>query len=85
MEDVRRLLGKRIRALRLEQGLSQEQLGERAGLHRNFVGLVERAERACSITTVAKIADGLGVNVHELFVFPESEEQAGRKDRQPGH
>lgn len=60
------LLGKRVRARREKLGLSQERLAEQAGLHRTFVGAVERAEVNTSVVNLVKIADGLGVDVGTL-------------------
>ena len=68
MKDVKELVGKRIRALRKENGLSQEELGALADLHYTYIGAVERGERNCSIDSLSKIAKGLNVNVVDLFV-----------------
>lgn len=57
----------RVRVLREEQGISQEKLAERAGLHRTYIGMVERLERTPSLICIHKIANGLGINVKELF------------------
>jgi transcriptional regulator with XRE-family HTH domain len=59
-------LGREIRRHRKALGLSQEALAERAGLHRNYVGLLERGERNPSATTVFGLARTLGVRVSEL-------------------
>jgi transcriptional regulator with XRE-family HTH domain len=53
--------------LRLARGLSQEQLAERAGLHRNYVGGIERGERNVAIVNIAKLAAGLELTLAELF------------------
>lgn len=57
----------RVRVLREEQGISQEKLAERAGLHRTYIGMVERLERTPSLICIYKIANGLGIDVKELF------------------
>ena len=57
----------RVRVLREEQGISQERLAERAGLHRTYIGMVERLERTPSLICIYKIANGLGIDVKELF------------------
>ena len=57
----------RVITLREAQGISQEKLAERAGLHRTYIGMVERLERNPSLVCIHKIANGLGVHVTELF------------------
>jgi transcriptional regulator with XRE-family HTH domain len=61
-----RELGERVRARRKALGLSQEQLGERCGLHRTYVGQVERGEVNASVKNLLAVADGLGVDISEL-------------------
>jgi transcriptional regulator with XRE-family HTH domain len=60
-------LGDRLKGLRAQRGLSQEQLAERAGLTAKFLGEVERVEANPSATTVARLADALSVDVGDLF------------------
>jgi len=59
--------GDRIRELRHQRRLSQEALAERAGLHRTYIGFVERAERNPTLKTMEKLARGLEVSLAELF------------------
>lgn len=66
-EDRLRAFGDRVRELRKAKGLSQEELGERAELHRNFVGMLERGERNPTLVTLFRLADGLGVPPGELL------------------
>lgn len=62
-------LGVRIRSLRKAKRLSQEALAERSGLNPKYIGQIERAETNPSIETLRRIADGLGVNLSDLFAF----------------
>jgi len=59
-------LGRAIRSHRKALNLSQEALAERAGLHRNYIGFLERGERNPSATTVFLLARVLGVGASEL-------------------
>lgn len=60
-------VGGRIRELRTARAMSQEALAERAGLHRNYVGSVERGERDVGIVAIAKLAAALGLSLAEFF------------------
>lgn len=82
MEDIRSILGKRVRELRKKRGLSQEGLGWKADLHFTYIGAVERGERNCSISTLTKIAKGLDVNIIDLFAYllPHQDVNDLRKD-----
>ncbi|MGD0880503.1 MAG: helix-turn-helix transcriptional regulator [Acidimicrobiales bacterium] len=59
-------LGLRVRRLRTAQGLSQMALADRIGLHFTFVSTVERGERNLSLSSLLRIAEGLGVDPAEL-------------------
>jgi transcriptional regulator with XRE-family HTH domain len=64
---VKSLFGKALRTLREERGYSQEELAERAGLHRNYVGGVERGERNVALENIVKLAAALSVRTKDLF------------------
>ncbi|MEN3334550.1 MAG: hypothetical protein V7641_3915 [Blastocatellia bacterium] len=51
----------------MKQGLSQEQLAEKAGLHRTYIGMIERAEKNLTLINIGKIAKALRVNIDELL------------------
>ena len=69
--SVKLRFGFTLRKLRDERGYSQEALAERAGLHRNYVGGVERGERNVGLENIVKLARALSVSPQELFAdFP---------------
>jgi transcriptional regulator with XRE-family HTH domain len=57
--DPKHVLGKTIRAMRVDLGLSQERLAELAGLHWTYIGGIERGERNVSLLNIVKIAKAL--------------------------
>lgn len=59
--------GKNVRAERLKHGISQEQLGEIARVHRTYIGMIERAEKNITLTNIEKIARALGVRPGHLI------------------
>jgi transcriptional regulator with XRE-family HTH domain len=56
-----------VREQRLALGLSQERFAEACGLHRTYIGQVERGERNVSIDNIERMATALGVDVTEMF------------------
>lgn len=66
VKHVRKFLGQRLRALRKQHGLSQERLGERAGLSGKFIGEVERGEKSISIDSLYHVAVALDIPLREL-------------------
>jgi len=61
------LFGNRLRELRLEPGLSQEKLAEMAGLHRNYVGILERGLQSASLDAICKLAAALQIRPSVLL------------------
>jgi transcriptional regulator with XRE-family HTH domain len=62
----RRVVGETIRSYRRKAGLTQEKLAEKADLHHNFIGEVERGNMEASLTSLLKISKALGVRVRDL-------------------
>ena len=81
--SIHRHLAKKIRLLRAERGWSQEVLAELAGLHRNYIGHVERMEVNVGLANLEKIARAFEIPVHELLKMeildypPHIEERSG--------
>lgn len=68
MNDILSIIGANVRRYRTARGLSQETLAENSGLHRTYVGAVERGERNISARNIEKIAKELGVEPHILLL-----------------
>ncbi|MEZ4708574.1 MAG: helix-turn-helix transcriptional regulator [Caldilineaceae bacterium] len=68
--NARQLFANNLRHMRLARGLSQEALADISGLHRTYVGSVERGERNISIDNIEKLAKSLGVKAYELLMEP---------------
>lgn len=60
-------VGELIRRLRRAQGLSQEEFGARCGLHRTYIGALERGEKTMTIETANKVAHALRLSLAQLF------------------
>lgn len=64
--STREVLATNLRRLRAERGLSQEALADLAGVHRNYLGGIERRERNVGLDNLERLARALGVSVSEL-------------------
>jgi transcriptional regulator with XRE-family HTH domain len=64
---LQEILGSRIREIRLKKGFSQESFADHCGLHRTYMGGIERGERNLTVQTVLTVAKGLGLTISELF------------------
>ena len=68
--------GTSVRKLRESKGLSQEDLAEKAGLHRTYIGGIERGERNLSLLNIWRIADALEVSPSEFFSGSKREQKS---------
>lgn len=59
--------GKNVRELRKIKGFSQEELAHRAGLHRTYIGMIERAEKNITLLNINKLANAFDVQLKVLF------------------
>ena len=59
--------GQKVRSERMNLGLSQEELASRVGLHRTYIGMIERAEKNITLENIEKIAKALNISISKLF------------------
>jgi len=67
VRDLASVLGDRIRELRRNKGFSQESFADHCGLHRTYMGGIERGEHNLTVQTALTIASGLGITLSKLF------------------
>lgn len=68
-QELSQFIAKRIRQKREELGLTQEQLGNLSGLHRTYIGAIERAEKHITVITLKKIA--IALNERITYFLPK--------------
>ena len=66
-KDILIKFGKKVREERLKKGYSQEAFADKVGVHRTYIGMIERAEKNITLLNIKKLADGLGISVSELM------------------
>lgn len=69
--ELRQVVARNVRLIRNSLNLSQEQLADSAGLHRTYIGSIERSERNVSLDNIAKIAQALHVRPERLLTDGE--------------
>ena len=62
-----RRFGQRVRVLRKEKALTQEELADRANVHRTFIGMIERGEKNATLVTIIRISGALEIPAMELM------------------
>jgi transcriptional regulator with XRE-family HTH domain len=71
--EIKAKFGKIIKQLRSNKGFSQEELGHRAGLHRTYIGMIERAEKNITIENICKLSKALDVPLSSIFLEIEKD------------
>ena len=66
-KNILKKFGKRVKKERLKQNLSQEELAEKAGVHRTYIGMIERAEKNITLQNIEKIAKALHISLDKLM------------------
>jgi transcriptional regulator with XRE-family HTH domain len=79
MEDINSRVGFNIRRAREEKGLTQEELAELAGLHRAYIGQIERGEKNIGIRNLEKIAKALGTTIRDLLDVSAVDDSRGAR------
>ena len=74
--DPRPAFGRTVRRLRESKGLSQEKLAELAGIHRTYIGDVERGTRNIALVNMTRIAKALGTSLSRIIAEMEREREA---------
>ncbi|HIE24949.1 MAG TPA: XRE family transcriptional regulator [Anaerolineales bacterium] len=67
--EILQKFGQKVRSERLAQNLSQEELAIKAGVHRTYIGMIERAEKNITLLNIEKISNALGISVSKLLEF----------------
>lgn len=67
IKSLNAIVAKRLKKIRESKHISQEELGDMCGLHRTYIGSIERCERNITLTTLEKIASSLNVPPIELL------------------
>ena len=65
--DVNKAFGKRLTDIRQNMGLSQEEFAYQCGIHRTYLGNLERGEKSPTLNTIAKIAENLNMKIKDFF------------------
>lgn len=59
--------GQRVRDERIKRGISQEELAARAGVHRTYIGMIERAEKNITLENIEKVCKALDLSISDFF------------------
>jgi DNA-binding XRE family transcriptional regulator len=81
VQPILKALGQRIRELRSGQGYSQESFADHCGVHRTFMGTIERGESNLSFSNLVKVSQGLSITLAELLSGLEKKAAQSAKER----
>lgn len=83
MDELIKSLGRRIRELRVQRGWSQEEFADVCGVHRTYIGHLERGEKNVSFSSLARVAGALSIPISELFTDLERAGMQAKEQAQP--
>lgn len=66
-DTISKRFGLFVAKLRNERGMTQEELAFKSGLHRTYIGMIERGERNITLVNVMRLADAFGIRMSEMF------------------
>ena len=66
--DINKVFGQKVAGIRRKLNISQEELADRCGIHRTYIGSIERGEKSPTLNTIEKIANGLQVDINQFFI-----------------
>lgn len=82
MKEILEVFGRRLKQLRKERKMTQEELAEKLTLHNSYIGLLERGERIPSLITLDKIAKHFGVKPADLIIEEKRSEKYNLKQKE---
>ncbi|MFT9848081.1 helix-turn-helix domain-containing protein [Aneurinibacillus sp. REN35] len=81
MENLLSFVGKKVRSIRKAKSLTQEDLAEKAGVHRDYIGGLERGERNVSLASLEKILFALNISIEDFFSFQTENKLLNQKEQ----
>lgn len=66
-KEILTRFGGKVRQRRIELGISQEELAARAGVHRTYIGMIERAEKNITLENIEKVCKALNISIGKFF------------------
>ena len=80
-EELQKALGQRVRSLRTKRGYSQESFADHCGVHRTFMGTIERGETNLSLLNLARVSSALGITLSQLLSGVEKTAKEAAKQK----
>jgi len=82
MKEILATFGARLKALRKERKMTQEEVAKKLGLHNSYIGLLERGERIPSLITLERVASYFGIKTSDLIVEEQKRQKLSLKQKE---